>query len=216
MVAVGRYVFADLFRSGRWLPPVAIYFVLLAVLGVGDPKTLLGSAALTAGLLYPVGVWLTIAVVSCEDPTQSSVTYAAGRGIIRVRLAKLLLAYVLTECLAVLAVVDLASGVPHVTDAAVAEALVAHLLAGLLGVALGGVCSPPLVRRTAQQFLFAALVVLISLLPLRFAPMWRLIKVLGVADPTQLPLRLSVCAAVFLSLAAATTAAELFATRART
>ncbi|HEY3895417.1 MAG TPA: hypothetical protein VGL88_08630, partial [Pseudonocardiaceae bacterium] len=68
IVAVARYLRADLLRSQRFIVPVVVYLGLLAVLFGGDPGPPPVPWAASTLALYPVSAWLAITTANTEDP----------------------------------------------------------------------------------------------------------------------------------------------------
>ncbi|MFI1203123.1 ABC transporter [Streptomyces sp. NPDC020883] len=171
LTALVRYQAALLAGSYRWLPPLLVHAAFLAV-GVQTGGPILDAYGYAAGGLLPVTVWLARICVTNEPPAARSCT-AAAAGPGRAHLAALLTAAGagLLLALAGTAFVALLSD-PHSTDhrvevpvlPATAAGLLTQLVCLLLGVAIGALCSWPVLRRPGWGVpagLVAALLVLV-------------------------------------------------------
>ncbi|WP_102925809.1 ABC transporter [Streptomyces noursei] len=169
--ALIRYQAALLVGSYRWLPPLLAYAAFLAI-GVQTGGPILDAYGYAAGGLLPVSVWLARICATNEPPAaRSCVAAAAGPG--RAHLAALLAAVgaALVLALAGTAFVALLSD-PHSTGHRVAvpvlpatgAGLLTALVCLLLGIGIGALCSPPVLRRPGWGVpvgLIAALLVLV-------------------------------------------------------
>ena len=158
MTALVNYIAKDVGRSLRWVAPVPLFVAALAVIAP-NTGSVLPTYASSALLLFFVATWLTITICNNEDPVQRDVTSVAAGGLSRLRLAKLLTAYLAVIGLSALALIGppLASlGTTTLGDLAVGAG--GHLLSGLAGVSLGAVLSRPLVHRTAWAVLITVVV----------------------------------------------------------
>jgi hypothetical protein len=117
--------------------------------------------AFSTALLLAVAIWLTVSVLSTVDPAQAAVLIVAA-GSPRVRLAGLLTAYAGTVPLAAFAVVWPLVVQHPFTAAGVVAAVVAHLLTGLAGVAIGALLSRPVLARRAWAVLAGVVAVLVE------------------------------------------------------
>ncbi|AZM56139.1 ABC transporter [Streptomyces sp. WAC 01529] len=172
MSALLTYQAALLARSQRWLAPVILYAVFLAV-GVQSGQPVLDSLAYAAAALLPVAAWLVRICVSNEPPAARSCS-AAAAGPGRAHLASLLAAFLAASALgalAVLVVTVMSDGastngrlpVPRVP--AGAAGLIAMLVSALLGTAVGALTNWPLLRSPAKSvptMLLAALLLLVT------------------------------------------------------
>lgn len=164
MLALIRYSLGDTFRTQRWIAPVLCLVAIDAVACAQAGSALPTYGALATALLF-VGTWLTVVVVNSEDPVQQTITEACAGSRTKVRLAKLLLGFVLCVLLGVLAMVPptiLAGGGLSIRN--LSAGFFAQVIAALAAVALGGLCSRPIVRRHATSVLIGLLVGLAALL----------------------------------------------------
>ncbi|MDI5964187.1 ABC transporter [Streptomyces sp. SL13] len=170
MPALLRYQAALLLRSYRWLPPLLLYAIILAV-GVRSGEPVLGSLGVVAVAVLPTAAWLVRVCVTGEPPAARAVT-AAAAGPGRVHLACLAVASAAataTGCVAVPVVAavsapyndDLTVGIP--TGSAVLDGLLSVLACALLGTAAGALCNPPVLRRRGWPVPVTALAALLVL-----------------------------------------------------
>jgi hypothetical protein len=152
-----RYHAALLLRlPQRWLPPLLLYAVLLAV-GAGTGEPVLDSLGVGAAALLPVAAWLTRVALTAEPPAARHCAVAFA-GAARVHGAGVLTALAAVTALGCAGQAVLAlTGDAHATDGvtpvargpALAAGVAAALTCALLGVALGVLAGRPLVRRPA-------------------------------------------------------------------
>ena len=110
----------------------------------------LPTYAMSAAALFFISTWLTVIVSNSESAVQEDVTATTVGGRTKVRLAKLLVAYLGCLVLAALALIV----PPLITSAptTLSQLLVGGAAMGvtaLFGVALGALCSRPIVQRSA-------------------------------------------------------------------
>jgi hypothetical protein len=149
MIALLRYLAADTLRSQRWLAPLLAFLVAVAIIAPSDTSPLLPTATLTAVALLPVGLWLTVVVNHSEDPVQVLITVVTIGNATRVRLAKLLAAYLACCVLTVVAVIwTLTTTEDPLTPGLLTAVTLEHLVTALTGVGLGALISRPLLTRT--------------------------------------------------------------------
>ncbi|MFH8407691.1 ABC transporter [Streptomyces sp. NPDC018019] len=171
MIPLLHYQSALLLRSHRWLPPVLLYVIFLAV-GVQTGGPVLDSYGLAAGGLLPVSVWLCRICVTNEPPAaRACAAAAAGPG--RAHLAAVLTAALSATLLALAAsgYVALVAD-PHASDhrtavpvvAAFGAGLSAALVCVLLGTAVGALCNQPVLRSTGWSVLSGLLAALLLLI----------------------------------------------------
>ncbi|MCC3772039.1 ABC transporter [Streptomyces sp. UNOC14_S4] len=156
MTALVRYQAALLLRSHRWLAPLLLYGVFIAV-GVQQGNPVLDSFGYAAGALLPVAAWLVRVCVTNEPSAARDCTGAAA-GPWRVHLAAVLTALGASTALAlagtavVAAISDFRSADHQVHVPlwpATAAGTVAALACALLGTGVGALCNRPLLRSTA-------------------------------------------------------------------
>ena len=178
--ALVRYVVADVLRSQRWVAPLLALLGGVAVFNVaGGP--LVTTYADTATVLLPVSVWLTVNVANSEDPVQAAITAVTVGGDLRLRLGKLLTAWVACWPLTGVALVwPLAvrsySGTATAGDVAAGAA--AHLLVALFGVAVGSVGMRGVLPRVGWVVLVTAAIGLADVLVPHAPPTRRILELL--------------------------------------
>ncbi|MEU2560047.1 ABC transporter [Streptomyces longispororuber] len=172
MAALLRYRTALLLRSQRWLAPVILYAVFLAV-GVQGGQPVLDSLAYAAAALLPVAAWLVRICVTVEPAAARGCT-AAAAGPRRAHLAGPLTAFLAAGVLGAaatgaVAVISDAASTDHRTAVArgpaAAAGLLAMLVSALVGTAVGVLTSRPVLRSTGvavPALLLAALLALVT------------------------------------------------------
>lgn len=186
MTALVRYVGATVGRSLRWVAPFLV-FVLCEVVLDSDVGDVLPTYALSAAALFFVATWLSVVVGNSESAVQEDVTVTAAGGRGRVRVAKLLVAYAGCLVLGGLGLVVPAvvtSGRVSVTD--VVAGGIAQALTALFGVALGSLCTRPVVDRTSWAVLVGAVVGLADVAVPQAPPIRQLLALLGETSPRHL------------------------------
>jgi hypothetical protein len=165
-MALLRYQLAFLVRSQRWLPPTLLYAVLV-VAGSMSGEPLRDGLGWSGAALVPTAGWLTRSVLTAEPVAASACSAAAG-GVRRAHLSALVAALLGGLCFAILGVgYELLTSHRPVGHGGIPPVAVAGLAAGgvcvLVGVAIGALCSPPLVRRPAQGMLGLAVAAIVAL-----------------------------------------------------
>lgn len=166
-----RYQAALLLRSQRWLPPVILYTVFLAV-GVQTGQPILDSLGYAAAAVLPVAAWFVRICATNEPPAARSCVGAAA-GPTRAHLACLLTAFGAAALLGVAAtvvvmVISDPTSTNHQTRLPIFPAggagLVAALVCALLGTAVGALTTWPLLRspgRAVPAMLLGAVLALV-------------------------------------------------------
>lgn len=168
---IARYQLAALMRSQRYLPPTLLFLALHSILYIPSDEPVLPGFAVTAGALFVVAGWLTIALVDVEDPVQRAITRnhagSTHRLLIGIALAPLV------PC-AALTAISLAWG--HFTHASgytgteLTTGIAAHFVCACAGIALGLPCSRLLISR-AGYALLTALAIFGVVLLVRWVPL---------------------------------------------
>jgi len=172
MIALVRYQAAILLRSFRWIFPLILYGMLLAV-GFSGQQPLALGLDWSAAILVPVVALLTRSMLTAE-PAAARACVAAAAGPLRAQLSTLLaaaggglvlaVAGICYEVLSDMYVLGPKPGQPAPGPAAKAVAALAHpavLSAGagtilvclLVGSAVGALCNPPLLRHPGTALL---------------------------------------------------------------
>lgn len=170
MTGLFRYHAALLLRSYRWVAPVLFFWVLAGSATAGGPAPA-EAFGFAGAILVPTCAWLVRLAVTGEPEAARACVGAAG-GTARAQVAALLVAVTGGMVLAVVsAPVMLFVGVrvstperplPPRGDVFVAG-LLGELVCVLIGVAVGALCNPPVVRGPAVAVLATGLLVVVSL-----------------------------------------------------
>lgn len=161
--AVARLIGEDVARSARFLVPLLVFAGALAVLFGGDPGPLPVPWAASALLLYPVGAWLTHCLAETEDDVARTVTVSAAGGPAPVTIGVLMAGSAGVAVLSLLAVVwGTVASFSTATVVILFDGLCAHLACGLTGVAVGLVCSRPLVGHMGWALMGGLVFVLVT------------------------------------------------------
>ncbi|MFC7302860.1 ABC transporter [Streptomyces monticola] len=170
MTALLRYQSALLLRSQRWLPPVLLYGIFVAVgAQAGDP--VLDSLGYAAAALLPVTAWL-VRLCATQEPAAARHVTAAASSPGRTHRAALLTALGAAGVLGaagtvvIMAMSDWASADHRVEVAPVAAAaagLAGAVVCALTGAAVGALCTWPLLRSPGWSLALTALAALLSL-----------------------------------------------------
>jgi hypothetical protein len=192
-----RYHAALLLRSNRWVTTVLFFGVLAGSATSGGP-TPAEAMGFAGAILVPTCAWLVRLVVTGEPDAARACVGAAG-GMVRSQLAALLVAVAGGLGLALIsAPVMLFGGVrvstperplPPLGQVFVAGSL-GELACVLVGVAIGALCNPPVVRGAAAAVLATGLLVVVSLIAAK-SPAVAAIRVVvagGSGPQTYLPL----------------------------
>ena len=158
MFALLRYTLSDTFDTQRWVAPVVSLGVIVSIVSAQTGSLLPTYAILATAMLF-IGTWLTVVVVNNEDPVQQNITEACAGSRAKVRLTKLLFSFVFCTTLGLLAMVPpifLSSNGVRVS--VLLAGVCAQAIAALAAVALGSVCSRPIVRRHAWSVSMGVLV----------------------------------------------------------
>jgi hypothetical protein len=131
-----------------------------------------------AAVLLFIATWLSIVTINNEDSIQQSITVVCAGSQTNVRLAKVIIAFLVAAALGIIGTIGppLASS----SGATVTEVLAgvsAQLLTALAGVALGALCSRPLITRRAWSVL-AGFAVCLATLIIPYGPPTRQLLIL--------------------------------------
>ncbi|MFD0025868.1 ABC transporter [Streptomyces sp. NPDC058382] len=171
--ALVRYQAAMLVRSQSWLAPVLLYVAFFGV-GIRPGQPVLDSLGYAAAGLLPVTAWLVRICVNQEPPAARNVVAAAVGGQPRAHLASLLAplgcaGLLATAATAFVLLISEPSDTRHRVRIPLPAAGLAGLLAALccvlLGVAVGALCTRPLLNRrgwSVAATLTAALLALVT------------------------------------------------------
>lgn len=187
-VALLRYLGSDAARSQRWIAPTAL-FVAACIVFNTDAGPLLTTYADTMVVLFLSAIWITWVVTNSEDPTHASITATAVGGPTRLRLSKLLAAFVACAALAVFAVA-LPLALQNHPDAAsathVGAGLLGHLLVAAAGVAIGSLLMQPVIQRAGWAFVVASAAFFVEIVVPGFPPLRQVVVAFNADHPNHL------------------------------
>lgn len=164
MRAVLRYSYRDALRGQRWVAPL-VSFAAIDAIASAQTGSLLPTFAATATALLFVGTWLTVVVLNNEDPIQQTITESCVGSRSKLRVSKMVLAFLATATLGILGMIGPVLGLSSkVIPRELVAGLSAQLITSIAAVALGALCSRPLVRRLAWSVLFAVLICLATVI----------------------------------------------------
>ncbi|RKS70895.1 hypothetical protein BZB76_5375 [Actinomadura pelletieri DSM 43383] len=155
--ALYRYSFTGFVLSQRYAAPALLFCTAVVVGTSADSGPLIGAYSLCAMFMFLCAIWLTATLVNSEDPVQRGVTIVSAGGSARPLAAT---AAVAVTCCALLTVFGAGypamTGKHVVTATGVAVGAGAQLTTAAVGVAVGLVCSRPVIAR--QGYAVAAAV----------------------------------------------------------
>ncbi|MGP3948720.1 hypothetical protein [Streptomyces sp. 7N604] len=181
MIALIRYTFATVLHTQRYLAPVLLFMGLLGVLTVNGGGPLPPAYASSAGALFVCSTWLTIALMSLDDPTQRAIVVVSSGG----RSLKILLAAIgtaLLSCMVLMVfglVFPLWMGSYDVTAVDLLLGLEAQLTCALVGIAIGVLCSRLVFKRQGYALVAALALVMGALFPKGMPPVNRLFNLMA-------------------------------------
>ncbi|HEX3779084.1 MAG TPA: hypothetical protein VHX38_05425 [Pseudonocardiaceae bacterium] len=185
MIALVKYLTADVLRSHRFFPPLFLYLIISGVFDArGDAGPALAAYGASALVLYPVGAWLAVAVANAEDSTQRGITVTAAGS-----WAKLTGAVAILSALGVVLLVLVSTVWPALTTARpydfpeIAVGFAAQLACGWTGVAVGVLFARPLLRKIGWTALAVAIVVVLTYQFGRIPPVGSMISLLATNPP---------------------------------
>lgn len=165
MIALIRYTGATMLQSQRYLAPVLLFMTAVGVSSSNDSGPLSPIYGLCAGALFVCATWLTIALISVEDPAHRAITVVTARNSSRVLLASVGVAVISCLILTVVGVVlPLLVGTHTVEAADLALGVEAELTGACAGIAIGLLCSRLVIRRQGYALIAALGLVLVALL----------------------------------------------------
>ena len=186
MSALIRYVWIDTLRSQRWVAPILCFGAIEAIVCAQSGSVLPTYATIAAALLF-IATWLSIVTINNEDPIQQSITVVCAGSETRVRMAKVTVAFLVAAALGIVGTIGpplASSSGTTVTDALAGVS--AQLLTALAGVALGALCSRPLITRRAWSVLVGFAVCLVTVIIPYGPPTRQLLVVFDKIGPVAL------------------------------
>ncbi|WP_040949672.1 hypothetical protein [Gorillibacterium massiliense] len=163
MIPYLTYLFKAYTRTYRFIGPVCLFLITVFFLYAVEPNPVMSSYAITAVALFPVSAWFAFDIARMEQKAQEQISYLA-LGSLPVYLAgKIVIAWFLSICMTVVALVtplilDVFS--EPATPAMLAVAFVSHILVALAGIAAAACFS--LLRKTSTAVGGLAIVLLLS------------------------------------------------------
>jgi hypothetical protein len=167
MSALFRYTLSTMLHSQRYLAPVLLFMGAVAVVSSNDSGPLAPTYALCGAILLICSTWLTIALISVDDPVHRAITVVnAGRSL-NVLFASIAVAFASSLVLTVFGLVfPLLVGSHALTTGDLVLGLEAHLTCAAAGIAIGLICSRLVIRRQGYALVVAiGLVAAILLVP---------------------------------------------------
>ncbi|MFE9390780.1 hypothetical protein [Streptomyces sp. NPDC006784] len=189
MIALIRYTFATVLHTQRYVAPLLLFAGLLGVLTVNGSGALSFAYASSAGALFICSTWLTVALMSLDEPAQRAIVVVASGGRpLRVLLASIGTALLSCGALMVVGpVLPLWLGRYDVTLRGLVLGVEAQLTCALVGTAIGVLCSRAVFARQGYALVSAVALVMLALLPKGMPPVNRLFTLMSTTpDPTGL------------------------------
>ncbi|OLZ63267.1 hypothetical protein AV521_39485 [Streptomyces sp. IMTB 2501] len=189
MIALIRYTFATVLHSQRYVAPLLLFMGLLGVLTVNGSGPLPPAYASSGGALFVCSTWLTVALMSLDEPTQRAIVVVASGG----RSLKVLLAAIGTALLSCLVLMvfgllfPLWMGRYTVTTDDLLLGVEAQLTCAFVGVAIGVLCSRLVFGRQGYAVVCAVALVMAALFAKGMPPVNRLFTLMSTTpDATKL------------------------------
>lgn len=183
MIALIRYMVATALHTQRYLAPVLLFTGLMGVLTVNGNGPLPPAYASSAGALFICSTWLTVALMSLDDPVQRAImVVASGRSL------KVLLAAVATTLLSCLLLMlfglffPLWVGSYDVRPVDFPLGIEAQLTCALAGTAIGVLCSRLVFRRQGYALGAALALVMVSVFTKDLPPVNRLFRLMATSS----------------------------------
>jgi hypothetical protein len=191
-----RYHAALLIRSYRWVAP-ALVFAVVVVSATAGGSPAADAFGFAGAVLVPACAWL-VRVAATVEPGSARACVGAAGGTWRAQLSALLVVAGAGMALGLLSVpvVLLTAARDGVTDRpepstglALAAGLLGQLACVLVGVAVGALCNPPVLRIPAAVVLASGLFVVVALVS-PVSPASAAIRAVigGEGEPSRLPL----------------------------
>ncbi|MGW4028758.1 hypothetical protein ACWEFL_05440 [Streptomyces sp. NPDC004838] len=189
MIALIRYTFATVLHTQRYLAPLLLFMGLMGVLTVNGSGPLPPAYASSAGALFVCSTWLTIALMSLDDPSQRAiVVVTSGSRSLTVLLSAIGTA--LLSCLVLMVfglLLPLWVGNYAVTTTDLLLGLEAQLTCALVGIAIGVLCSRLVFKRQGYALVAALVLVMSALFVKGMPPVNRLFTLMATtSDATKL------------------------------
>lgn len=216
MIALVRYGLASMRHAQRYLAPLLLYLAVLGVATSNDSGPLLPEYAVAAAALFVCATWLTMALLSVEDPVHHAISVVNAGSAARVLVAWSCVALVNCLGLEVLGLVfPMVNGQHQITGAGVLVGAESLLACALAGIGVGLICSRLVFRRPGYALVTAVGLVLVLTLVRDVPPINLLFRLLANATAPStvvVPVTVLLAASVVL-LAVCATLTHLIATR---
>jgi hypothetical protein len=188
---VGRYLLADYVRSRRFVAPLLLLAVGVALFYSQPGMPVLSTAGACAAYLFPIQCWVALSFLNAQSASDRYVL-AATVGGRRFVVGRLLAAGALAAFSSVLALgYPLVSGAyertPHLNE--IGLILSANLIATVSGTALSALFAQPIVQSRAVSVFGIAVCALLTV-PLDLPPTLPTARALDTIDASQVPARL--------------------------
>jgi hypothetical protein len=180
VVALMRYWLAVLLHSQRYFPPLLLFVTGVVVLTDNDTGRLTAMYGACSAVLFLSALWLTVGLIQVDDPVQRAITVVNARSSARVLTAAVLVAVsCCVLCLVFGLVFPLLSGSHQVSADAVAVGAISQLGAGMTGIAVGLLCSRPIVRRPAASVALAIILAIVAYVSTWASPLNGLLRLMS-------------------------------------
>jgi hypothetical protein len=185
MTALIRYTAANLMHSQRYLPPLLLYFALMAILTSGDSGPLIPLYAGCAAAVLAWAAWFTAMVVNLEDPISRAVLVVNARSAGKVLYAEVIVALGASVVMTAFGIgFPLVTGSHTVTPADLAIGAEGQLTCAFVGIAIGQICSRLVIRRTGLALLAAVVLVVFVIVQRWAVPVHPLLVLMEGSKPT--------------------------------
>jgi hypothetical protein len=217
IIALIRYNAATMLHSQRYVAPVLLFMGIVSVLSSNDSGPLAPIYAACAGAMFVCVTWLTIALISVDDPTHRAITVVSAKSSVRVLGSAVAVAVLSSMVLAVIGLVfPLLFGNHTVTVLALLVGAEAQLTCAAVGIAIGLICSRLVMRRQGYALIVALSLVMIALFVPGLAPVNAMFKLMStITEPTELLMPVSRFLAIALMLLTVSTIATQYLTTRR-
>lgn len=155
MIGTVRYTFARCLGSQRWIPPLLIFTLSVAIFYPFNSPAL-GAGSVGSLLLIPISSWLMITAVNSEDESQMVISVVNVGGFVRYRIGLMLAVISVASGLAAFSISfalirDTPIAGSNVVQTVLALLLV-HLTCACVGTGFGLLIAPPIVTRSGFAF----------------------------------------------------------------
>ncbi|GAA1194248.1 hypothetical protein F4556_001604 [Kitasatospora gansuensis] len=184
MTALCRFTLARLLHSQRYLPPVLLFLALVTVLTSSDSGPLTAVYGVCAGSMFLTSCWLTVSLVNLDEPQGRAIAVVSSGSARRLFAADALVALGICLLLTLFGLAyPLVAGHHTVQGVQLLVGAAAQLTAAATGIALGLVCSRPVVGRPGYSLLAALGSALVLPLVPRLPPLNPLLTLLAGRRP---------------------------------